>query len=79
MVRHADPPQRTGDRTELLKGPLTYGIVHVVATLLFWRSSPVGCTTIATLCALSALVYVQIARGTYTLRDSQRPWDHVLH
>ena len=51
LVRQLNFPQRTGDKRELLKGPLTYGIVHVAATLLFWRSSPVGCTTITILCA----------------------------
>jgi phytol kinase len=31
---------RTGDRREILKGPLYYGIVFVVCTLIFWRNSP---------------------------------------
>lgn len=33
---------RTGDRREILRGPLYYGIVFVLLTILFWRNSPVG-------------------------------------
>lgn len=29
---------RTGDKAELLKGPLIYGIVFVVITVVFWKS-----------------------------------------
>jgi phytol kinase len=31
---------RTGDRREILKGPLFYGIVFVLLTLLYWQDSP---------------------------------------
>src|SRR5918995_1777007 len=30
---------RTGDRHEILRGPLFYGIVFVVVTLLYWKDS----------------------------------------
>lgn len=30
---------RTGQKTELLKGPLFYGIIFVLITLLFWKSA----------------------------------------
>jgi phytol kinase len=42
---------RTGDRTELLKGPLVYGIVFVVCTCVYWRNSPVGMSILLILCA----------------------------
>jgi phytol kinase len=33
---------RSGDRREILRGPLYYGIVFVVLTLVFWKTSPIG-------------------------------------
>lgn len=33
---------RTGDRREILRGPLYYGIIFVVLTIIFWLNSPIG-------------------------------------
>ncbi|MGK7891350.1 MAG: diacylglycerol/polyprenol kinase family protein [Leptolyngbyaceae cyanobacterium] len=41
---------RDGDRTELLKGPLHYGLAFVLCTVIFWRSSPVGILALMILC-----------------------------
>jgi phytol kinase len=41
---------RTGDRREILRGPLYYGIVFVVCTLAFWRTSPVGILALLLMC-----------------------------
>jgi len=41
---------RTGDRREILRGPLYYGIVFVLCTLLFWRTSPVGILALMLMC-----------------------------
>jgi phytol kinase len=41
---------RTGDRREILRGPLFYGIVFVVVTLVFWHRSPVGMIALMLLC-----------------------------
>ena len=41
---------RTGDRREILRGPLYYGIVFVVCTLVFWRTSPVGILALMLMC-----------------------------
>ncbi len=41
---------RTGDRREILRGPLYYGIVFVVLTILYWRNSPIGITALMLLC-----------------------------
>jgi phytol kinase len=41
---------RTGDRREILRGPLYYGIVFVVCTLGFWRTSPVGIQALMLMC-----------------------------
>ncbi len=41
---------RSGDRRELLYGPLQYGVIFVLATLLFWVDSPVGIVALMILC-----------------------------
>lgn len=41
---------RHGDRREILRGPLYYGIVFVLATLIFWRQSPAGVLALMLLC-----------------------------
>lgn len=41
---------RTGKPSEILRGPLYYGVVFIVCTLLFWRHSPVGILALMSLC-----------------------------
>jgi phytol kinase len=41
---------RTGDRREILRGPLIYGIVFVTLTLIFWRDSPIGIIALMLMC-----------------------------
>jgi phytol kinase len=41
---------RTGDRSEILRGPLFYGIVFVVLTLWYWKDSPIGMTALMLMC-----------------------------
>lgn len=41
---------RTGKREELLQGPLYYGIVFVVLTLIYWRENPIGITALMIVC-----------------------------
>ena len=41
---------RTGDRREILRGPLFYGIMFVLLTLIFWKDSPVGMTALMIMC-----------------------------
>ncbi len=41
---------RSGDRREVLRGPLFYGIVFVVMTLWFWKDSPIGMTALMLMC-----------------------------
>lgn len=41
---------RTGNPREILRGPLFYGIVFVVLTLVFWKDSPVGMTALMLMC-----------------------------
>ena len=41
---------RTGDRREVLKGPLFYGIIFVVLTIVYWKNSPIGITALMLMC-----------------------------
>lgn len=41
---------RSGDRREILQGPVYYGVIFVSATLVFWRHSPVGILALMILC-----------------------------
>ena len=41
---------RTGNPREILRGPLYYGVVFVICTLLFWRHSPVGILALMLMC-----------------------------
>lgn len=41
---------RTGDPREILRGPLYYGIVFVIITVVYWRDSAVGIVALMLLC-----------------------------
>ena len=41
---------RTGDRQEILRGPLYYGIVFVLITLIYWTESPTGIVALMLMC-----------------------------
>jgi phytol kinase len=41
---------RTGNRREILRGPLIYGLVFVFCTLVFWRPEPAGLVALMLLC-----------------------------
>ncbi len=45
-----DGMSRSGDRREILRGPLYYGIVFVLLTVGFWYDSPVGMVALMLLC-----------------------------
>ena len=41
---------RTGDRREILRGPLFYGIMFVAVTLFYWKDSLIGIPALMMLC-----------------------------
>lgn len=41
---------RTGNPREILRGPLFYGIMFVVLTVVYWKDSPIGITALMILC-----------------------------
>jgi phytol kinase len=46
---------RTGDRREILQGPLYYGIVFVVLTVIYWLDTPIGMIALMLMCGGDAL------------------------
>jgi phytol kinase len=61
---------RTGDRREILRGPLFYGIVFVVMTLIYWKDSPIGMTALMLMCGGDGLADI-MGRG---LKSPKLPW-----
>jgi phytol kinase len=45
-----DAMTRTGNPREILRGPLFYGIMFVVLTVLYWKDSPIGITALMMMC-----------------------------
>lgn len=49
---------RTGDRREILRGPLYYGIVFVLLTIIYWLESPIGIIALMMLCGGDGLAEI---------------------
>jgi phytol kinase len=62
---------RSGDRREILRGPLYYGIVFVVLTIVFWLRSPVGIIALMLLCGGDGLADILGRR----FGSSKLPWN----
>ncbi len=62
---------RSGDRREILRGPLFYGIVFVVLTILYWKDSPIGMTALMLMCGGDGLADI-LGRG---LESPKLPWN----
>jgi phytol kinase len=41
---------RTGDKKEILRGPLFYGIVFILVTIFYWKTTPSGVIALMILC-----------------------------
>jgi phytol kinase len=41
---------RSGNRREILRGPLYYGIIFVLLTLIYWKNSPIGIIALMLMC-----------------------------
>ncbi len=65
-----DALTRNGDRREILKGPLIYGLVFVFVTIVFWRNSIVGITALMILCGGDGLAEVVGRRA----KSQKIPW-----
>ncbi len=61
---------RTGDPKEILRGPLYYGIMFVLLTVLFWKDSPVGIVALMMMCGGDGIADVVGRR----VRSEKLPW-----
>ena len=62
---------RSGDRREILHGPLYYGIVFVVLTILYWRNSPIGIVALMLVCGGDGLADIFGRR----MGKTKLPWN----
>lgn len=62
---------RSGDRREILRGPLYYGIVFVALTVIYWKDSPIGILALMLMCGGDGLADV-IGRR---FGKSRLPWN----
>jgi phytol kinase len=53
-----DAMSRTGNRREILKGPLFYGIAFVILTIAYWKDNPTGIIALMMLCGGDGLAEV---------------------
>jgi phytol kinase len=61
---------RSGDRREILRGPLFYGIIFVVMTLVYWKTSPIGMVALMLMCGGDGLADI-MGRG---IKSPKLPW-----
>jgi phytol kinase len=61
---------RTGDRKEILRGPLFYGIMFVAITLLYWKDSLIGIPALMMLCGGDGIADIVGRR----VRSAKLPW-----
>lgn len=62
---------RSGERREILRGPLFYGIVFVVLTIVFWYDSPTGIVALMLMCSGDGLADILGRR----YGRSRLPWN----
>jgi phytol kinase len=61
---------RTGDRREILRGPLFYGIVFVAVTLIYWKDSPIGIPALMMMCGGDGIADIVGRR----VKSPRLPW-----
>ena len=62
---------RTGDRREILQGPLFYGLIFVILTLVYWKDSPIGIIALMLMCGGDGLADILGRR----IRSPKLPWN----
>src|SRR5215211_823327 len=61
---------RTGDRREILRGPLFYGIVFITITLIYWKDSLIGIPALMMMCGGDGIADIVGRR----VRSPKLPW-----
>lgn len=64
---------RSGDRREILYGPLLYGITFVLLTIVFWFDSPIGMIALMVLCGGDGMAEIMGTR----FGKSKLPWSNT--
>lgn len=49
---------RSGDRREILRGPLYYGLIFVILTIIYWYDSPIGIVALMLMCGGDGLAEI---------------------
>jgi phytol kinase len=66
-----DAMSRSGERREILRGPLYYGIIFVVVTVLYWLETPTGIVGLMLVCGGDGMADI-IGRR---YGDRKLPWN----
>jgi phytol kinase len=61
---------RTGDRREILRGPLFYGIMFVAITLIYWKDSFIGIPALMMMCGGDGIADIVGRR----VHSAKLPW-----
>jgi len=61
---------RTGNPREILRGPLFYGIMFVMLTVVYWNDSPIGITALMMMCGGDGVADIVGRR----IRSPKLPW-----
>jgi phytol kinase len=61
---------RTGDRREILRGPLFYGIMFVAMTLIYWKDSLIGIPALMMMCGGDGIADIVGRR----FKSAKLPW-----
>ena len=61
---------RSGDPREILRGPLFYGIMFVLLTIMFWKDHPAGVVALMILCGGDGIADL-VGRG---IPSAKLPW-----
>lgn len=61
---------RTGDRREILRGPLFYGLIFIAVTLVYWKDSLIGIPALMILCGGDGIADIVSQR----IHSPSLPW-----
>lgn len=61
---------RTGDPKEILRGPLYYGIMFVLLTIVYWKDSPIGMIALMMMCGGDGIADIVGRR----VNSAKLPW-----
>jgi len=67
---------RSGDRREILRGPLFYEIIFVAMTIIYWKDSPIGIIALMIMCGgdgLADIIGREIGKKKLSW-NSQKSW-----